>query len=197
MKRGFVAAGATAAGGGLMSRALSAFGRQPAGDRLTRGDVAILRLLAAAEIIEAYLWQQYNELGGVNAPPSGYTAVLQQLDGDMPQYISDNTDDEISHRPNRDSDDGRNLFVGQALKLTQHDHLSKVNGQLLDGTAHRLERLLLNHERFGIEVVVQSRVRPVIEHRGRPDRSLASKPAVPCVPHNRQQPGARVVTAQR
>jgi hypothetical protein len=94
MKRGIVAAGATAAGGGLMSRALFAFGRQPAGERLTRGDVAILRLLAAAETIEAELWQQYNELAGVNAAPLGYTVALQQLDGDMPRYISDNTDDE-------------------------------------------------------------------------------------------------------
>src|SRR5260370_40321419 len=66
-------------------------------DALTRGDVAILQLLAAAELIEADLWQQYNELGGVNAPTSGYTAGLQILDGDQLQYIADNTDDEISH----------------------------------------------------------------------------------------------------
>src|SRR5947209_7810360 len=66
-------------------------------NRLTRGDVAILQLLAAAELIEADLWQQYNELGGINAPTSGYTAALQILDGDQLQYISDNTDDEMSH----------------------------------------------------------------------------------------------------
>src|SRR5438552_7388665 len=66
-------------------------------NRLTRGDVAILQLLAAAELIEADLWQQYNELGGINAPTSGYTAALQILDGDQLQYISDNTDDEVSH----------------------------------------------------------------------------------------------------
>jgi hypothetical protein len=64
---------------------------------LTSGDVAILQLLAAAELIEADLWQQYNELGGVDAATSGYTAALQILDGDQPQYISDNTDDELSH----------------------------------------------------------------------------------------------------
>src|SRR6202048_2404179 len=64
---------------------------------LTRGDVAILQLLAAAELIEADLWQQYNELGGINAPTSGYTAALQILDGDQLQYIADNTDDEKSH----------------------------------------------------------------------------------------------------
>jgi hypothetical protein len=64
---------------------------------LTRGDVAILQLLAAAELIEADLWQQYNELGGVDAPDSGYKEGLVILDGDQPQYISDNTDDEMSH----------------------------------------------------------------------------------------------------
>jgi Ferritin-like domain len=68
-----------------------------ANNALTRGDVAILQLLAAAELIETDLWQQYNELGGINAPTSGYTAALQILDGDQLQYISDNTDDELSH----------------------------------------------------------------------------------------------------
>jgi len=68
-----------------------------ANNALTRGDVAILQLLAAAELIEADLWQQYNELGGINAPTSGYTAALQILDGDQLQYIADNTDDEKSH----------------------------------------------------------------------------------------------------
>src|SRR3954463_5076693 len=65
--------------------------------RLTAGDVAILRFLTAAELIETDLWQQYNELGGVNGGNSAYMAALENLDGDMPQYISDNTDDEISH----------------------------------------------------------------------------------------------------
>ena len=74
------------------------------GGRLSRGDVALLRLAAAIELIEADLWQQYNELGGAvdhNDQPNpgnpAYIAALQNLDGDMPQYISDNTDDEISH----------------------------------------------------------------------------------------------------
>src|SRR6266446_8319298 len=68
--------------------------------KLTKGDVAILRLLAAAEIIETDLWQQYNELGGIGATGSisqPYITDLQVLDGDMPQYIADNTDDEMSH----------------------------------------------------------------------------------------------------
>jgi hypothetical protein len=64
---------------------------------LTKGDVAILRFLAAAEIIETDLWEQYEELGGVNGGNPSYIAALENLDEDMPQYISDNTDDERSH----------------------------------------------------------------------------------------------------
>jgi hypothetical protein len=82
---------------GSASKALAGDDDQKKDSRLTRGDVAILQLLAAAELIEADLWQQYKELGGVDAPTSGYTAALQILDGDQPQYISDNTDDEMSH----------------------------------------------------------------------------------------------------
>lgn len=74
------------------------------GESLTEGDAALLRFAAAAEIVESDLWQQYNELGGAvkadDSPNSGnsdYVLALQNIDGDMPQYISDNTDDELSH----------------------------------------------------------------------------------------------------
>ena len=73
--------------------------------KLSKGDAALLRFAAAAEFIESDLWQQYNELGGAvdnhdnpNPGNPAYVAALSNLDGDMPQYISDNTDDEISHR---------------------------------------------------------------------------------------------------
>jgi hypothetical protein len=87
-----VASAATIPGSALF--ASEATGRSSA---LTKGDVAILRFLAAAELIEFDLWEQYNELGGVNGGNSAYMAALSNLDGDMPQYISDNTDDERSH----------------------------------------------------------------------------------------------------
>jgi len=72
---------------------------------LTRGDAAILRFLGALEILESDLWTQYWELGGTQdnefAPATGgnplYTSALTILDGDMAQYVHDNTDDEISH----------------------------------------------------------------------------------------------------
>src|SRR5438270_2740091 len=82
---------------GNAGKALAARGNRKQNKTLSRGDVAILQLLAAAELIETDLWQQYNELGGVNAPTSGYAAALQILDGDQPQYIADNTDGEMSH----------------------------------------------------------------------------------------------------
>jgi Ferritin-like domain len=91
MGAALLAPGAALLGGS--SKALAADG----GQSLNAGDVAILQLLAAAELIEADLWQQYKELGGVDAPDSGYKAGLVILDGDQPQYISDNTDDELSH----------------------------------------------------------------------------------------------------
>jgi hypothetical protein len=91
MGAALLAPGAALLGGS--SKALAANGSQ----RLNAGDVAILQLLAAAELIEADLWQQYKELGGVDSPESGYRAGLEILDEDQPQYISDNTDDELSH----------------------------------------------------------------------------------------------------
>jgi len=75
-----------------------------AGEALPAGDVAILKFLAAAELLEADLWKQYNELGGVQdaevAGGSGnraYTRALAVIDKDMHQYIHDNADDEQSH----------------------------------------------------------------------------------------------------
>jgi Ferritin-like domain len=106
--RGSLATGAAAAGAGVLG---NAFGQDASQDpdsngKLTKGDAAILRFLAAAEILESDLWVQYNELGGVQdseLPELGgggsptYTAKLMNLDGDMPQYIHDNTEDEITH----------------------------------------------------------------------------------------------------
>ena len=65
---------------------------------LTPGDAAILRFVAAAELLEADLWQQYAELGGVTAGKQNpYQKAFQKLDGDGSQYITSNTLDELSH----------------------------------------------------------------------------------------------------
>ena len=100
----------------LLPGSSAAFGREGE-DRspITKGDIAILTFLSALEQVEADLWIQYAELGGAtNQGLSGidlelngkkivtglapnYITALEVLDGDMPQYIADNTDDEISH----------------------------------------------------------------------------------------------------
>src|SRR4051812_31578395 len=86
--------------GGLLLEAPEAL----ASGGLTHGDAAILRFLAAAQLIQTDLWQQYNELAGVQdgEVPGGsgipaYADAIAVLDSDMAQYIHDNTDDEISH----------------------------------------------------------------------------------------------------
>jgi len=101
LKKGALAASATV-GAGLLADSSSVL----ASGGLTPGDAALLRFAAAAEILETDFWVQYNELGGVpntSEVPGGsgnpaYTAALQVLDADMPQYIHDNTDDEFTHQ---------------------------------------------------------------------------------------------------
>src|SRR5438132_13723400 len=61
-----LAAGAVTMGAGLFANTLLAKeGNEKEKSHLKKGDAAILRFLAAAEIIEADLWQQYNELAGI------------------------------------------------------------------------------------------------------------------------------------
>src|SRR6266536_1406529 len=103
LRKGLVVGGAGAIGAGLLSSGLPAFAQESSGG-LTKGDVAILRFLSAAEILETDLWQQYNELGGIQdsevpggSGSPGYTAALAVLDADMDQYIHDNTEAEFTH----------------------------------------------------------------------------------------------------
>jgi hypothetical protein len=100
-RRAFLgSAGAVALGAGMLTGVSEAFGK---GD-LTAGDAAILRFLSAAEILETDLWQQYNELCGIQdaAVPGGsgnpaFAAIMAKFDADMPQYVHDNTHDEMTH----------------------------------------------------------------------------------------------------
>src|SRR6201996_7464571 len=105
MKSGLLTGGAAVAGAGLLAKGTSA--RAQKGGYLNNGDAAILRFLAAAELIESDLWIQYAELGGIgnnqpievdpNQAQNNYQIALSNLDGDAQQYISSNTLDEISH----------------------------------------------------------------------------------------------------
>jgi hypothetical protein len=106
LQKGVLAAGAATMGAAMLGGAKSAFGDDDDG-RLRKGDVAVLRFLAAAEILETDLWIQYAELGGIGDNPpievdpnqamNNYQIALSNLDGDGPQYIASNTLDEASH----------------------------------------------------------------------------------------------------
>jgi hypothetical protein len=104
LRTGAIAGTALVAGASAMAQQVAA--ETDASNRpLNKGDIAILRLLAAVELIESDLWLQYAELGGVQdselpgltGGSGAYTAALNVLDGDMSQYIHDNTEDEFSH----------------------------------------------------------------------------------------------------
>jgi hypothetical protein len=111
MKTGVLAGSAATFGASLLATGTPARAQQqtPARGRLNAGDAAILRFLAAAELIEADLWTQYAELGGltsgqpIETDPSqvstlnAYQTALSVLDTDGPQYITSNTLDEVSH----------------------------------------------------------------------------------------------------
>jgi hypothetical protein len=116
LKRSAFGAGTAVLSAALLPRSLAALDFHDGdGVPVTKGDIAILTFLSALEQVEADLWIQYAELGGATneglspidlelngrkiqtglAP--NYITALEVLDGDMPQYIADNTDDEISH----------------------------------------------------------------------------------------------------
>ncbi len=108
LRNGAIVAAGGAISAGLLSKGLQVFGEETStltkSGTLTLGDAAILRFLATLETLETDFWQQYNELGGVqdSEVPGGsgsaaYTAALEVLDSDMPQYIHDNTEDEFTH----------------------------------------------------------------------------------------------------
>ena len=114
--KGMGVAGVALSAGSILPAVLNAQA-EAASSSITKGDAAILRFLAAAEILETDLWLQYQEFGGVQddevsklasqfipgypATPTGgnplYMSDLIPLDSDMSQYIHDNTEDELTH----------------------------------------------------------------------------------------------------
>lgn len=107
-RRSFMKSSLLAGGTAILAQGSSLHGQdRDRGGRLDPGDVAILRFLAAAELIEADLWTQYAEFGGLtsgqpievdpNQSLNAYQTALSNLDSDGPQYITSNTLDEVSH----------------------------------------------------------------------------------------------------
>jgi len=107
LKSSMVAGAVATVGAGILGNGLPTFAQETSDSKITKGDIAILRFLAAAELIESDLWIQYAELGGIGKLPpievnpneklNPYQVALSNLDSDGPQYISSNTLDEVSH----------------------------------------------------------------------------------------------------
>jgi hypothetical protein len=161
---------------------------------LPKGDAAILRFLAAAEIIETDLWLQYSELGGIQddevanrasqnipgypAKATGgntpYTQDLTQLDGDMPQYIHDNTDDELSHE----------LFINAYLASKGADTVNLDRFRTLESSkadgANNIGRLT-NLMQLTVDTSFWTRYR---SEGGNPDLGSKFLPAIPTLAKN-------------
>src|SRR5580700_10128362 len=80
-------AGAALSAGSLLATMSESEAQAQSPKSLTAGDAAILRFVAAAELLETDLWQQYAELGGITLGPDGtpitqnnYQLALQHLD---------------------------------------------------------------------------------------------------------------------
>ena len=123
---------------------------------ISKGDAALLRFAAAIELIESDLWLQYAELGGVqddevaklasslipgypNKATGGnaaYTKALRFLDTDMPQYIHDNTEDELTH------EHFINTYLAfKGADMVNLDHFRTVPGSQATGSNKHFGRL--------------------------------------------------------
>jgi hypothetical protein len=196
--KGLGVAGALLPAGALLAKGVSAADSTTARGGLTQGDAAILRFLAAAEILETDLWQQYNELGGVNGGNAAYVAALQNLDGDMPQYITDNTDDEVSHA----------AFLNAYLQSRGADQVNLEEFRTLPSsraTGARQVRRLTNLQNLVVDTSFYTRYRssenPDLGGTFAQAVKIANEPAIPLndtdTPPDTGQPVPPVSTAAR
>jgi hypothetical protein len=146
------AAGAALTGGALSGTASNA----KENGSISKGDAALLRFAAAIELIESDLWLQYAELGGVqddevaklasslipgypNKATGGnaaYIKALQFLDMDMPQYIHDNTEDELTHEHFINT-----YLASKGADMVNLDHFRTVPGSQATGSNKHFGRL--------------------------------------------------------
>src|SRR6201984_3046207 len=161
IKKGIVTAAGATVGAGLFADILPATAQAGA---LTKGDVAILRFLSAVEQIEQDLWLQYAELGGVQTNPSelpglptggsaAYTAALNNLDGDMSQYIHDNTEDEFSHHAFINA-----FLAARGAATVDLSHFATLRGSQADG-ANKSKRRITNLKELTVDTSFWTRYR--------------------------------------
>jgi hypothetical protein len=188
LRNSVVAGAAVTAGSAILGNVPSVLAQETHG-HLTRGDAAILRWLAAAEIIESDLWLQYQELAGTQddevstiasrqipgypASPTGgsspYTEALSQLDEDMAQYIHDNTEDELTHETFINA-----FLVSKGVDPVSLDQFRTLPSSKATG-ANQIPRLT-NLTRLTVDTTWWTRYR---SRTGNPDLGDTFAPAVP------------------
>jgi len=188
LRNSVVAGAAVTAGSAILGNVPSVLAQETHG-HLTRGDAAILRWLAAAEIIESDLWLQYQELAGTQddevstiasrqipgypASPTGgsspYTEALSQLDEDMAQYIHDNTEDELTHETFINA-----FLVSKGVDPVSLDQFRTLPSSKATG-ANQIPRLT-NLTKLTVDTTWWTRYR---SRTGNPDLGDTFAPAVP------------------
>ena len=137
LKTGVALGGLATMGSGLLARSVGQ--GTPSAGALTEGDAAILRFLAAGEALEADFYTQYNELGGIQdgEVPGGhgnraYTERLREIDRNIPQYIHDVTDDEMSHQSFLNA-----YLVSQGADPVDMEPFRTLQGSMATGSSGR------------------------------------------------------------
>ena len=189
LKNSAMAGAAVTAGAAVFANVPSALGQETNG-HLTRGDVAILRWLVAAEIIESDMWLQYQELAGTQdsevstiasqqipgypSTPSGgntpYTNAVSQLDGDMAQYIHDNTEDELTHETFINA-----FLISKGVAPLTLDQFRVLNSSSKATGANQIPRLT-DLTKLTVDTTWWTRYR---SRTGNPDLGNSFAPAVP------------------
>jgi hypothetical protein len=137
LKRAGLFGAAFVPGVSLFTKTLRADNDGGGNGRITRGDAAILRFLAAAELLETDLWQQYTEITLGN--PS-FQQAISVLDGDMATYVNQNTRDEFSHQNFLNAYLASKGFAGVNLEPFRKLPSSQATGS--NKTAKRLTNLM-------------------------------------------------------
>jgi len=148
LKKGGLAAGALTVGAVMIGGKNRAFAQS--NDYIPKGDIAILRFLAAAEILESDLWVQYAELGGIGDNPpieidpnqslNNYQIALSNLDSDGPQYISSNTLDEQSHAAFLNA-----YLASKGAEQVSLEPFRNLKGSIADGSSGKKRLTNLMH----------------------------------------------------
>ena len=189
MKKGVLAGATATAGIAMLGGASRAFGQGDGNERPSKGDVAILRFLAAVELIEADLWTQYAELGGIgnnqpievnpNQTLNAYQSALSALDSDGPQYITSNTLDEVSHAAFLNA-----YLESKGAESVNLDQFRTLPGSSALGTPnnHRLTSLTHLNVDTSWYVRYRSTTNPDFGATFPQALTISNRPAIPVIP---------------